>query len=179
MKVNLGACVLLTSTFVAGSIAVAKTPVQADSISFVCQKRANGTPTTYAITSNGKREFIRWVSDNFTLAGYTPEKRCQQVTNRMNQYVASGYPQYITHGTLNNQPVICTTDRKGGGCTGLLYSLKQNQDGGDTLRQLLQLNKENFKNDPRLEGKNCRTYVSISDLIGGKSKTAEIVCNRR
>ncbi|MCC5634067.1 COP23 domain-containing protein [Nostoc sphaeroides CHAB 2801] len=176
MKVNLGICALLTSVLAMGYIAVASTPVKAESIRFSCEKNRNGTPTTFAITSTGQREFIRWVEDRFTLAGYPPERRCQQVTNRINQYIVSGYPRYITHGILNNQPVVCVTDRTGGGCTGLLYTLKPGQDGQETVRQLLQLNKENFKNDPRIEGRSCRTYVEIKALLRGELKTAEVAC---
>lgn len=161
--------------------------------SFACQPNANGTPTTFAIMSNGeKRQFIRWVSDDFTLAGYPPQDRCEQVSSRMNQYVASGkrYTR-ITHGTMRNPkngryyPVICVTERRGGDCTGLLYTLRHDQnrrpieDGRETLRQLLVLNRNDFSGDPRLEGESCRIYVSIRAIIQNETKKAEEVCNAR
>jgi Circadian oscillating protein COP23 len=149
--------------------------VQAESISFECSKNQNGTPTTFAIIENRRREFLRWTSDHFVKAGYDSLRRCEEVTGRMNQYTAAGKPQFLTHGTMNNQPVICVAEKRGGGCTGLLYTLKRDKDAKETLRDLLQLNRENFKNEPRLEAK-CRTYVEIRALIRGDIKKAESVC---
>ncbi|MBO3460434.1 COP23 domain-containing protein [Aetokthonos hydrillicola Thurmond2011] len=176
MKIHQGICVLVASVLTAGSIAVANRPVQAESINFTCEKNDNGTFTTFGITANGRREFINWTSEAFILAGYTPEKRCQQVTNRMNKYQASG-ERYLINGTMNNLPVICVTDKIGHGCTGLLYTLKPRDDGRKALHQLFRLNDENFKNDPRQEGKACRTYVDINAVINKAQKTAEVKCH--
>lgn len=181
MKLRSLISVLATSAVVAGSIAVGSDLVQAKSqYKFVCEQNSKGTPTTFAIALNGeKREFINWRSDQFTLAGYPPQVRCEQVTGRMSQYVISGAARYLSHGTMNNQPVICVTDKKGGGCTGLLYTLKPHQDARGTLRDLLELNRRNFKNDPLIEGESCRTYVDINAMVTGKLQRAEVVCNAR
>ncbi|MFB2936780.1 COP23 domain-containing protein [Aerosakkonemataceae cyanobacterium BLCC-F154] len=171
---------LFTSAVAAGSIAIGSGSAQTSSYRFVCQPNNGGTPTTFVVLPNGEqRQFINWRSDAFVLVGYSPEKRCNEVTGRMNQYMASGGFQYITHGTMNNTPVLCVTNRSGGGCTGLLYTLKPAQDGRATLRDLIELNRRNFKGDPMIEGASCRTYVDINALIRGELERAEVVCNRR
>lgn len=177
---------LLASAVAAGSVSIGSGSAQTNSYRFVCQPNNGGTPTTFVTLPNGEqRPFINWRSDAFILAGYSQQRRCNEVTDRMNQYVRAGNFQYITHGTMNNIPVLCVTNRKGGGCTGLLYTLKpaQNgqpaQDGRATLRDLIELNRRNFIGDPMIEGASCRTYVDVNALVRGELKRAEVVCNRR
>lgn len=180
MKLHPIMFLLLTSAIAVGYIAVGRNAAQAGSFSFVCKPNANGTHTTFALTENGEREFIRWRSDDFTLAGYPPKRRCEEVTARMNDSIASGSERYsyITHGMMNKQPVICVTNRSGGGCTGLLYTLKRDQDAKETLRDLLEMNARNFRKDyPLIEGKSCRIYVDFKAWLGGNSKYAEVACS--
>jgi Circadian oscillating protein COP23 len=176
------ALVVIASAPVMGDI-----PAQAKSVIFSCHNNKNGTPTTFVRdknTNGEERELIRWVSDDFISAGYTPPRRCREVTARIERIVGVSHA-YITHGVLNNQSVICATG-KGSRCTSdnLLYTLKKDQDGEETVKQLIQLNKRNYKNDPMYErsGSNnlsCRTYVSMDDLIKGVSRKAEVVCSSK
>jgi hypothetical protein len=140
---------------------------------FTCET-VSGVPTTVAKTAQGDRPLIRWGSDAFSQAGYTPQTRCQQVTERMNIYFEQGR-QYITHGEMNHQKVICITDRMGEECTGLLYILKPDQDARVTLEDMLQLNSTNVASVPLRES-SCPIYVSLNDLIAGKEVFAKEVC---
>jgi hypothetical protein len=165
----------ISSSVMDGDVAQAKSEYK-----FLCESNSVGTPTTFVLLpGNVKREILNWRSNAFSRAGYTPEARCNQVTARMNQYTASGEAQYITHGTMNNIPVLCVSSSKGGGCNGLLYTLKPGQDGKATLRDFLELNRRNFQNDPLIEGTSCRTYVDIRAMVTGKLKRAEVVCSAK
>lgn len=151
---------------------------------FVCEED-NDPPTTFVVTpDNQKRTFIQWKSDFFNKAiakePYPPERRCREVTNRMNQYLESGSPRYITNGSINKEPVLCVTDRKGHDCTGLLYTLQKNiQDPDKVLREFLELNRKNFKGNPLVESPSCRTYIDMKAMIEGKLDIEEVVCTEQ
>ena len=112
-------------------------PAQAGSTTFRCGTIANDTPATMAKTSLGEFVIIRWVSDRFEASGWDAQTRCTEVTQRFQTYYDAGQLQYITTGRMNRQPVICTTDREGGGCQNLLFTLKPNANANDTLKRLL------------------------------------------
>ena len=179
MKLHALSGLVASFTAAISSVMLTSTPIHAGSgYRFVCDANDAGTPTTFAILPNGeKREFINWRSDKFTLAGYTPQVRCEQVSSRMNLHYDRGL-KYVTHGTINAQPVLCVTSTEGGGCEGLLYTLKPDQRAQETLGDLIELNRRNFSGEPLIEA-GCRTFVDIDALISGKLKTAEVVCHSR
>jgi hypothetical protein len=99
---------------------------------FSCQN-VNGIPITVAFSStwnNQPREFIRWVKK---IGGNTPQKRCEEVTERLN--FASGKGEmYLTFGIMDGQNVICTTDKLGDGCKYMLFPFN-----GTHIPQTLQI----------------------------------------
>jgi hypothetical protein len=108
---------------------------------FSCQN-IDGTPTTVAFLSsrdnnNKPRQFIRWLNK---IGGYTPQKRCEEVTKRFN-FAFQENGQYITYATMNGQNVICTTDKSGEECQDLLFTLNPGQDPKSVLEDFLSLNK--------------------------------------
>ena len=110
---------------------------------FEC-KTVQGAPTTVVKDSRGERQVIRWISH---FGDKPPQRRCQEVSNRMNTY--SG--KYIAHGVMNGQNVICMTDRVGADCPNVLYELKPGQDPQATLRDFLEVNRRDFTTGPLLE----------------------------
>ena len=142
-------------------------------VSFTCEI-VTGVPTTVIKTNQGKRQFIRWVSTDFSSSGYTPQKRCEEVTEKMNKYFTQGL-LYITNGIMDKQPVICVTDKKGNGCIDVLYTLKPGQDAKSTLEDLFQLNNNNFAGSPLRES-SCPIYVNIADTIASNRIIAEDIC---
>jgi hypothetical protein len=111
-------------------------PAQAQGTKFVCRS-VNGVPTTVAETNRGVVPVIRWVSDYFSESGWTPEARCQEVSQRFQTYHEAGSINYLTTGRINRQPVICTSDRQGGTCQDLLFTLKQTSNPSQTLQELM------------------------------------------
>jgi hypothetical protein len=92
--------------------------------------------TTYAQTPRGNIPVIRWNSYYFEGSGYTPERRCQEVSSRFQNLHSQNMLSSITAGYLNGQPVICAGSR--GGCTSgnLLFTLKSGSDSASVLQQL-------------------------------------------
>lgn len=102
---------------------------------FICGLDSAGVPTTYAQTQRGPVPVVKWVSEHFSDAGYTPERRCQEVSSRFNSLYSQGRLNYLSAGLQNGQSVICALGSVGGECT-LLYTLKPGQDASIVLQRL-------------------------------------------
>ena len=135
---------------------------QAKAQGFVCST-LSGVPTTLATMPNGQQvPVIRWTSNVFDGAGWTPERRCQEVSARFDTFNRQGRLTYLTTGRINNQPVICTAPTDGVACDGLLYTLKPGQNATTTLRKLLDVRLK--VKDPLYET-NGRLYVRVDSLL--------------
>lgn len=142
---------------------------------FVCG-RSQGVPSTIAIKSDGSKvPIIRWTSTTFASAGWSHERRCQVVSNRFNTFYQQGRLSYLTTGRMNGLPVICTAANKGGGCDGLLYTLKPGQNATATLQALLDIR---VRARGALNETTSRLYISLDDLMNpsrSKKLTGEII----
>lgn len=105
---------------------------------FFCSE-SDGVPTTFVETPKGTYPVIRWVSTYFSGHGYEPLTRCRQVSAKFQQFFNDGSLNYITTGTVNRSPVICVSNTMGGACTGVLFTLKQEEDANRVIQQLFDL----------------------------------------
>jgi len=135
------------------------------SLGISCQM-VDGVPTTVSQTKRKRVEIIRWESDAFSSAGYTPARRCQEVSRRFEAYRAEGRLKYLTTGRVNGQNVICVADRHGGPCTGSLYTLKPGQNPSETLTSLLNVRRGVSGPLPESPG---RVWIKFTDLLSRKS----------
>ncbi|MGD1901964.1 MAG: COP23 domain-containing protein [Geitlerinemataceae cyanobacterium] len=77
---------------------------------------------TVALARNGavSDPIVVWTSDAFSNAGYTPERRCQAVTGRLNTLLDDNGNSldglYLTVGRVNGQSVVCSVASTRGGC---------------------------------------------------------------
>ena len=90
---------------------------------------------TYAVLSDGSRSLsplLKWRTEQFSDAGYTPERRCYEVTNRLNVAVrqtgGSLAKLYLTMGysvTGDSSQVICYVNGTSSGCnsSNILWTL--------------------------------------------------------
>ncbi|AFZ47330.1 hypothetical protein Cyast_1365 [Cyanobacterium stanieri PCC 7202] len=69
------------------------------------------TPVTRVRTPRGVIQLIQWKSDYFSSSDWTPQRRCEAVTNRFQVHSDEGSLTYITYGRVNNQNVLCVADR--------------------------------------------------------------------
>lgn len=121
---------------------VSRPPAGTSRVTFECHVNATmNIPTTYAMTPQGPRPVIRWTSEYFSDAGYTPEVRCQQVAARFQSFYNSGMLKYLTAGYVNGQPAICVAQNQNSPCAAntLLFTLKPGSDANDRLRKLSNL----------------------------------------
>ena len=137
---------------------------------FVCGV-ANGAPATNALKADGTQiPVIRWTSSTFTAAGWGPQRRCEEVSERFDTYLKQGRLAYITTGRMNRLPVICTAASKRGPCDGLLYTLKPGQNATATLKDLLQIR---VKARGPLNETSGRLYVSLDELMSTAQANAD------
>ena len=140
MKLNLFITLLTTTALVSAidlNITVPK--VQAETATkFICATSYNPEthkrhPTTFAWTPRGKIAVILWLK---YFPQYSSQQRCNIVSSRFHRAYHNDTLGLITNGTMNNQPVICTTREAGGVCDTLLMTLRPNENSLKILNDL-------------------------------------------
>ena len=165
---NVAAVLLLTTAVAAGNAVPCMSAPAARG--FVCRMAA-GVPVTSVVTATGRQvPVIRWTSRVFTEAGWSQERRCQEVSTRFDDFLKKGRLTYITTGRMNDLPVICTAASNGGACDGLLYTLKPGQDATLALRNLLEIR---VKARGPLNETTPRLYVSLAELLNTAHTNAD------
>ncbi len=165
----------LTSLITASAIAlvttiVASIPTPAQTTGFYCGKSA-GQPATILQRPEGKVTIIKWVSNTFSDSGFDAQRRCQQVSDRFQQYHKTGSLKYLTTGVINRQSVICVTNRPGGDCArelpnnGLLFTVQPGTDGRETLKRLLNLRDRASTNSLNESAPSSRVQVEVNDRL--------------
>ncbi|MGB3266096.1 MAG: COP23 domain-containing protein [Microcoleus sp.] len=161
---------LLSSMVAAGSIAIAVSAIATDASAqkttiqtkaFVCGT-SNGAPATIAQTNRGDVPVIRWTSDRFREAGYSPQRRCLEVSARFHQYFRNQKLNYLTTGIMNNQQVVCVANGEGGNCTGLLFTLKPGSEPNQVLKNLLAVR---VRASGPLNESASRVYIDMSEYL--------------
>lgn len=131
---NLLTKTILGLSLVTGAIALSVEPATAQD-RFACD--ANQMSTTVQ-TERGSIPLIRWVDRSFP-PPFTPEQRCQIVSDRFKKFDNNGTLKYIKADTINNLPALCVAAYKGGSCLpdGLLVTFKPGTDANQTLLKIL------------------------------------------
>ena len=139
-------------------------PGSIEKITFSCGTSQDGTPTTFAQAPRGKIPVIRWVSTYFSQSGFDPQKRCEEVSQRFQDYSNKGVLSFITTGIENNQEVICVSRKEGGACSGTLFTLKQGQSASRTIQQLFDVA---YRGSAPLEesSSSAKIYVNLKKLL--------------
>ena len=111
---------------------------------------ATGTPLTLYQNATGKVEtWIIWRSPIFNNVGYTPQSRCQDVSQNLETQRQTGKLGFLTSSTLNGMTVICAA-QSDGVCDGILFTVNDPSRVVAVLGQLLAL-REGVPNTPPLE----------------------------
>ena len=97
----------------------------------------NGTWNTFVNTPRGKVKLINWVQ-SFS-EKWTPKNRCVEISSRFQKFLDAGNLKYIRTGTVNNLPVICVAQDKGGICPdeNVLITLEPKKDPEQLLIRLV------------------------------------------
>jgi len=93
---------------------------------------------TVAKTKTREINLVIWSSEAFDKSGYSPERRCKIVSDRLQSFAESGSLRYLTTGKINSQNVICVTKFKSKNClpNGLVLTLEPGDDPNKVLETL-------------------------------------------
>ena len=126
----------------------------------------SGVPTTiYQNSQGGSEPWIKWVSNYFSDANWTPFARCQAVSERLEQYRQEGKLRYVTLGVENDQQVICVASQDDGPCEGTIYTLKPGQDGIAALNNLFAWGSGQQNLESSYESSAAIPYISVEDKL--------------
>lgn len=97
----------------------------------------NGTWNTFVNTPRGKVKLIDWVQ-SFS-EQWTPKSRCVEISGRFQKFLDAGNLKYIRTGMVNNLPVICVAQYRGGNCPNenVLITLEPATDPETVLIRLI------------------------------------------
>jgi len=112
-------------------------PSTNNDVTFECDTSGEH-PRTVARFSDGTHDIpiIIWKLEDFPL--HPPLVRCEEVSERFREYNATGMLDHLTSGVINDQPVVCVTNVRGGTCQGLLLTLRhQGDDPEEAVQKLL------------------------------------------
>jgi Circadian oscillating protein COP23 len=121
---------------------------------------SNGAPATFVQKGKNSIPIIRWASSDFAGAGWTPEKRCREVSQRFQNLHQTGQLKFLTTGSMNGQPVVCTSSKNNGPCQRLILTVRTGVDPVTTLNKLLniRMGKGGVMNE---NGMNSNSQISI------------------
>jgi len=100
-----------------------------------------GKPMTVVDTLRGRIQLIVWQSDYFRASGWTPEKRCQEVTRRFQGFSDNGTLRFIANGMIGKYQVICVSPQSQDiGCQeeNLLMTLEPNDNPIESMKELFE-----------------------------------------
>ncbi len=131
--------------------------------------------STIVQTERGTVPLIRWVDRSFP-PPYTPEQRCQIVSERFQKFDNNGTLKYIKADEMNSQPVLCVAAYKGGSCLpdGLLVTFIPGTDANNTLLQILdrrvwaaedEIYLDSSSDNKVISQENGKTYVDIETFL--------------
>jgi len=175
MKLKFILSTIAASAIAFGSIAAFSQPsfAQRGKTVFFCGKSSAGIPTTYARTASGKRiPLIRW--QIFWNNEYTPEKRCQIVSQNFQKAEEEGVLNYLTTGVFNNLNVICATRQYGGSCDRVLFTLSDEDNPNEVLDALFGVAYRASSPAIIKGGSPLQDYYDVTFLINQKSRTPEL-----
>ena len=136
---------------------------------FVCDNSSD-VPTTMYYNSQGDSEpWIKWVSEHFSETDWTPQARCETVSQRLEQYRQEGKLRYVTLGTENNQQIICVASRDNGPCEGIVYTLKPGQDGIAALNNLFAWGSGQQNLESNYESSSVIPYINVGEKLNEQS----------
>ncbi len=144
MKKLIAITLVVTGVLAASSFANRPATAQKLQARFYCGQSYNTAtkkimPTTYVATS-AKSEpvaLIRWKS---ALGEYTPQMRCDTVSQKFQSAWKSGKLRYVAAGTdpANREGIICGLADKSQKCdrSTMLFTLRSRKDAGDVVTEI-------------------------------------------
>ncbi len=166
---------LSTATILALSVSTGifkADPASAQEPLFTCDN-SSGTPTTIVQSPKyGSVRIIEWKTTEFG-ERFSPQVRCNTVSQKFQKYAMAGTLKYFTTGTVNRQPVICAVANRNAPCNSesMLYTLKKGSNARTTLKQLLDV--RSGSSNGALNETESRIYIDFDKVVEAKAESLE------
>ena len=138
MKRNIWAGIVASLGLAFGGAAVFAPTAEAnfDQNTYYCAQ-LNGEWNTFVNTPRGRVKLVNWA--NSFSERWTPRNRCTEISGRFQKFLDAGTLKYIRTGNVNQLPVICVAQQKGGECpsSNVLITLEPNTDPEAVLVRLV------------------------------------------
>jgi hypothetical protein len=143
---------------------------QPDKVTFLCKSiydNASGEriPATVAWVPERKVHvrFIAWKSEYFPQ--FSPQKRCQLVSEKFQKFFESGSLNYLTTGIIRGLPVVCAA-KINGDCypNNQLFTLKFGSDPQTILKRLVNI-ADGTSGEPIFQSSGGKTYVNVGNFL--------------
>ena len=137
MKIRSLAVILAGISVAVGSAIALPAKAQTKTNNTYYCAQLNGGWNTFVNTPRGRVDLINW--ENEFGKEWTPQKRCSAVSQRFQKFLDNGNLKFIRTGNINQQPVLCVANVKGGNCPeeNVLITLKQGTDPEGVLIKLV------------------------------------------
>ncbi len=142
-----------------------------DRVSFYCgsisdTETGSDIPTTLAYVPQRKASVpvVAWTSN---LAAWSPERRCDSVSGKFQDFYKDGRLNYLTNGESAGYPIICALLDKQEQCSGenQLFQIRAGSDPEDVIAGLNGILRGNVKDTVIYQNAEGRTYVDIAGLL--------------
>lgn len=146
-------------------------PSTAEDKTFFCGT-SNGVPATIAHTARGEVPMILWNSANIA-AGDTPQKRCQEVSSKLQAAYNNGTLKYISTQLKDNQLIACLVQTEDGSCSEPLFPInkaKEPQTPADALQNIFRIR---VASSTTINETQMPAYLSLDNYLKGKYCTLE------
>jgi len=135
-----------------------------EEVIFSCERDSNGEYVTRVKNGGKTRELIQWRRTDFVKAGFTPQRRCDEVTPRLREAYDNGSLKTLTWGyseadNLKQYKSLCTTT--GTDCHTLILTLLETDDADDELRKFTAV----LRGDASLAYQNSSCALNTSNRL--------------
>jgi hypothetical protein len=148
--------------------------------SFGCKQLLSdpsGSPfATFAVLPDGSKTvgaLLNWRTEEFARAGYTPERRCHEVTNRLNIAVNNVGGQlsnlWLTFGRINGYTVLCYVNNTSLGCnsSNVLWTLNSENEAtpNQVMAKLVNFVTTKGTSGVPIQESGGQSYVNLGELV--------------
>lgn len=165
----------LASLACTAAIALTSQPAKAANTTFECISNPNGEGyATIAISPKGNKTkpLITWNSEFFEGSGWTPERRCREVSERLNDVVAQVGGRFkdvlLKTGRVRGYDVVCWVEDEADRCNSdnLLVTMSEGSDPHEFLERLVNRRAAPFDwGIPAEQGGRAPTIARFGQLV--------------
>ena len=160
-----------TLSITASTVIMGNQPAYSQLPIFSCDTSGHVPATIVQSPKHGSVKIIEWKTTEFG-EKFSPQARCNLVSQKFQQYAQAGTLKYFTTGSVNRQPVICAVAQKNDPCNAnsMVYTLKKGSNARATLKHLLDV--RSGSSHSALNETESRIYIDFDQVVETKAKVS-------